>query len=295
MNSLEIPGIARLAPGQGGLPRYEITTPGGEAHIYLYGAHVTHFAPTGQKELIFLSKESHFEPGKAIRGGVPVIFPWFGLRENAPQHGFVRTQNWTPELLTQLPDGSVTLTLRLDSNAETLAIWGEPHTWTLRHRITVGATLTLELEIENRGTAPFRCEEALHTYFQIGDVRQTQVSGLEGAEYYDKIDSMRRKRQGSDPIRFGADETTQFYTNNTQTCVIIDPVEQRRIFVAKTNSASTMVWTPMSVTAQKIPDMGDNEWPNMVCVETGNVIDDTLTLAPGQRHSTRTILRCEKL
>ena len=294
MNALEIPGIARITPGQGGLPRYGITTPGGEAHVYLYGAHVTHFAPAGQEKLLFLSKESFFEQGKPIRGGIPVIFPWFGPREGSPQHGFARTRAWTPESLTQQPDGSVTLTLRLESDAETQALWGEPHLWTLRHRITVGAALTLELEIENRGSAPFRCEEALHTYIQVGDVRQAQVHGLEGAEYYDKCDALKRKRQDNSPISFAA-ETDRSYINTAQTCLITDPTWQRRIVVEKNHSDSTVVWNPWIGKAQLMSDFGNDEWPHMVCVETGNIADNTLEIAPGQRHLTRTVLRCEKL
>lgn len=294
MNTLEIPGVARLLPGQGGLPRYEITTPGGEAHIYLHGAHVTHFAPTGQKAVLFLSQESRFEPDQPIRGGVPVIFPWFGARDGSPQHGFARTRSWTPESVIEQPDGSVTLTLRLENDATMQALWGEPHQWTLRHRITVGATLTMELEIENRGAAPFRCEEALHTYFQVADVLQTQVSGLEGAEYYDKCDAQRRKTQGNQAISFTG-ETDRSYVNTAKNCVITDLAGQRRIIVEKTGSDSTVVWNPWIEKAQKMADFGDREWPFMVCVETGNLADNTLEIGPGQRHLTRTVLRCEKL
>jgi len=294
MKPLEIPGMARLVTGLGGLPRYEITTPGGQAHIYLHGAHVTHFAPIGQKEVLFMSKKSHFAPGQPIRGGIPVIFPWFGPREGSPQHGFARTRSWTPEAIGQQPDGSVTLTLRLESDAETQAIWGQPHQWVLHYRITVGAKLTLELEIENRGSAPFRCEEALHTYFQVSDVRQIEVRGLEGASYYDKCAAMQRKVQDQEPTRFN-EETDRSYVNTAQNCGISDSGWQRRIVIEKTDSDSTVVWNPWIEKATKMSDYGDTEWPLMVCVETGNLADNTLRIGPGQRHITRTVLSCEKL
>ena len=101
-------------------------------------------------------------------GGLPVIFPWFGPRQGhseAPVHGFVRTRSRTAESIRQHPGGKVVITLRLEPDAETRALWGEPHDWVFRHRITVGAALTMELEIENRGAPPSRCEEALHTYW----------------------------------------------------------------------------------------------------------------------------------
>jgi len=295
--SLEIPGIARLATGPGGLPRYEITTPLAEAHIYLHGAHVTHFAPAGQRPVLFMSAQSWFQAGKPIRGGVPVIFPWFGPRQGhteAPAHGFARTRSWTPESIRQQPDGSVVVTLRLEPDAETRALWGEPHEWVLRHRITVGAALTMELEIENRGAASFRCEEALHTYFSVSDVAAIQIHGLENAEYYDKADGMRRKRQENEPIRFAA-ETDRTYIHTASQCAIDDPGLHRRIVIEKTHSDSTIVWNPWIAKAQAMPDFGDSEWPAMVCVESGNVADNALEIAPGVRRVTQTVLRCEAL
>ncbi|MDD5349739.1 MAG: D-hexose-6-phosphate mutarotase [Chthoniobacteraceae bacterium] len=293
--SLELPGVARLMTGPGGLPRYEITTPLAQAQIFLHGAHVARFTPAGQAPLLFLSEKSWFDPAKPIRGGVPVIFPWFGPRQghpDAPAHGFARLRSWTPESLVQEPDGAVVLTLRLEPDDASRALWGEPADWVLRHRITVAATLTMELEIENRGNAPLRCEEALHTYFHVGDVRQIAVHGLEGAEYYDKADGMRRKRQDGEPIRFTA-ETDRTYIDTAGACVIDDPALRRRILVEKENSSSTIVWNPWIAKARSMPDFGDDEWPGMVCVETGNVADNALEIAPGARHLTRTVLRTE--
>jgi len=295
--SLEIPGIARLSTGPGGLPRYEITTPLAQAHVYLHGAHVSHFAPAGQPPVLFMSAQSWFQGGKPIRGGVPVIFPWFGPRQGHPEspaHGFARTRAWTAESIHQQPDGNVGLVLRLESDVETRALWGEPHDWVLRHRITVGTTLTMELEIENRGAAPFQCEEALHTYFSVSEAGSITVRGLENAEYYDKADGMRRKRQDNEPIRFTA-ETDRTYVNTAGACAIDDPGLRRRIFIEKAHSDSTVVWNPWIAKAQSMADFGDAEWPGMVCVETGNVADNTLEIAPGAKHVTRTLVRCEAL
>lgn len=295
--SLEIPGIARLTTGPGGLPRYEITTPLAEAHIYLHGAQVAHFAPAGQQPVLFMSAQSWFKGGKAMRGGVPIIFPWFGPRPShpdAPAHGFARTRSWTAESIRQQPDGSVEVALCLEPDAQTRAIWGEPHDWFLRYRITVGAALTLQLEIENRGEQPFQCEEALHTYFKVSDVGAITVCGLEGAEYLDKADGMARKVQGNEPIRF-TQETVRIYVNTGAACAIEDPGLHRRIVVEKTGSESTIVWNPWIEQAQAFADFGDDEWRGMVCVETGNVAENSLEIAPGQKRVTQTVLRCEAL
>lgn len=294
---LEIPGIARIVTGAGDLPRYEITTPLAEAHVYLHGAHVTHFAPAGQTPVLFMSAKSNFRPGSPIRGGVPVIFPWFGPRQgraDSPAHGFARTRAWATESIFQKPSGEVVLTLRLEQDEDSQALWGEPNDWVLRHRITIGATLCMELEIENRGLKPFRCEEALHTYFHVSDVQNIQVRGLEGADYYDKADGMTRKKQNNEPIRFNQ-ETDRTYIHTTADCEIEDPGLQRRILVKKTDSQSTIVWNPWIAKAHAMADYGDDEWPGMVCVETGNVADDMLEISAGERHVTKTVLCVEVL
>lgn len=288
---LEIPGIARLATGLGGFPRYEISTPLAEAHVYLHGAHVTHFAPAGQDPVLFMSNQSTFLPGKPIRGGVPVIFPWFGPRK-APSHGFARTRDWTPESLIQQPGGQVVLTLRLEPDDETRALWDEP--WVLRHRITIGSSLTMELEIENRGTAPFQCEEALHTYFRVSDIRRVLLHGLAGVEYIDQRVGKLGKHRDDQPIAFTG-ETDREYLHTPATCMIEDPGLSRRIVVEKTGSLSTVVWNPWIDKARAMADFGDNEWPRMLCVESGNIADNALEIAPGARHVTRTVVRTELL
>jgi len=294
-SSLEIPGIARLVTGGGGLPRFEIATPLAEAHVYLHGAQVAHFAPAGQPPVLFMSAQSWFQPGKPIRGGVPVIFPWFGSRQgdaSAPAHGFARTRAWAAESILQRADGVVVVTLRLEPDDAMRTMWNASHNWVLRHRIAIGSELSMELEIENRGTEPIQCEEALHTYFNVSDVRGVMVWGLENTEYYDKADGMRRKRQDGEPIRFTA-ETDRTYVNTEATCIIEDPGLHRRIMVEKRHSHSTIVWNPWIAKARAMADFGDDEWPRMVCVETGNVADNRLEIAPSARHVTETVVHCE--
>ncbi len=295
--AFDIPGKARLLADSGALPRFEIATPLAEARIYLHGAHVAHFAPAGETALIFMSAKSHFLPGKAIRGGVPVIFPWFGphpTNKTFPQHGFARARSWTPESVSELPGGEIAVVLRLEPDDDSCALWPEGGDWVLRHKITVGTALAMELEIENRGLAPIRCEEALHSYFSVSDVRNIEVRGLEGAEYIDKTDALRRKRQGMEPIRFTS-ETDRTYVNTASVCIIDDPGLRRRIVIERTGSQSAIVWNPWIEKAHGMVDFGDGEWPQMVCVETGNAADNTLEIAVGAAHVTKTTVRAEKI
>jgi len=225
-----------------------------------------------------------------------VIFPWFGGRAadpKSPAHGFARTQTWTPESVVETAEGAIVITLRLEpTDASRAVAWAED--WVLRLRVTIAKTLTMEVEIENRGTAAIQCEDALHSYFTVEDVRATEVYGLEGAEYLDKTDEMRRKRQGDGPVVFQG-EVDRTYVNTTSNCVIAGSGAGRRIVIEKTNSRSAVTWNPGSERVKTFADLGDEEWPEFVCVETGNIADNTLEIAPGTTHITKTVLRTEPL
>lgn len=290
LRRLEIPGVTFFENGSGDLLRLTVHSPLAEAHIYLHGAHVSHFQPRGSEPVLFMSRQSLFVPDKPIRGGVPVIFPWFGPRAgypNSPAHGFARLSEWQVESLTIHGDEVVTAVLQLQSSAQTRALW--PHDFTLRHRIAIGRTLTMTLEVENTGPEPFTFENALHTYFAVGDVRETTTAGLENAEYLDKTDGLQRKNQGSEPIRI-TQETDRLYENTRKTCVLDDPSARRQITVAKSGSNTTVVWNPWIGKAAAMTDFGHNEWPRMLCIETANAGANAITLAPGKTHAMRAVV-----
>ena len=176
-----IPGVAQIASGNGGLPKIQIQTAAGTAEIYLHGAQVTSWKPAGADEVLFVSEKSHWEDGRAIRGGIPVCFPWFRGKADdakAPAHGFVRTKEWNLESITETSGESVCVYLSSESDEATRRWW--PFDFRLEYRITVGARLKLELRTKNTGQSALRFEEALHTYFNVGDVEQVKVRGLDG-------------------------------------------------------------------------------------------------------------------
>lgn len=216
-----IPGALRFESGQGNLTRAVITTPEAEAHVYLHGAHVTHYQPMGQAPVLFMSGESLFTPDKPIRGGIPIIFPWFGPRAgdpNAPAHGFARTLEWS--VLETKPIGSaVGLTLALQSSEATRRWF--PHDFELRYVITLGAALNLSFEVHNRLASDFTFEEALHTYLSVSDVRAARVDGLDGRTFIDKTASGARAQQ-SGPIRIER-ETDRVYLDTLDEVTIDDP------------------------------------------------------------------------
>jgi glucose-6-phosphate 1-epimerase len=285
-----IPGVAQITVGNNGLLRVSIATPASTGEIYLHGAHLTSWRPAGGEELIFLSQRSQFEPGKAIRGGIPVCFPWFRNKADdpkAPSHGFVRTKDWQLDSIEMRGDG-VMVSLTTSSDEGTKAWW--PHDFHLLHRLTLGTALTQELIVSNTGATPLRFEEALHTYYRVGGAEAVRISGLDGVAYLDNTDGNREKRQVGD-IVFTA-QTDSAYMDTTHSVEIADPVLHRRIRLTKQNSRTTVVWNPWSTGAQSLADLGD-EWRAMACVEASNMRAYGVDLAPGQQHTMKTVIQVE--
>ncbi|HYO08194.1 MAG TPA: D-hexose-6-phosphate mutarotase [Tepidisphaeraceae bacterium] len=297
-NQFGIPGVARVEGGAGGLPRVAVTAPGGaEAHVYLHGAHVSHYRPAaGAPPVLYQSPRSAYADSKAIRAGVPVIFPWFGPRhgtDTAAMHGFVRTRAWELQAISRQGD-DVRVSFALSSTPEMLAAANFPHAFALRLNVTVAATLAIEMEVENRSAQELPFENALHTYFHVGDVRQISVSGLADTDFLDKNRGMSRFTDREDPLRF-AGPTDRVYLDTPATCTIVDPVLGRRIVLAKDGSRTTVVWNPWSDKITSMADLPAEDWPKFVCVETCNARDNALRLPPGGRHAMRLSIHAEAL
>jgi len=271
-----LPPTVSLEPGGGGLPRLTIVNRHARAEVYLHGAHVTAWRPEGQAPVLWMSAETQWDAAKPIRGGVPICFPWFGPHptdKSAPSHGFARLADWT--LIEARDDEAGVTHLAFELTQPGCAAI---------YRVAVGSTLTLALEVRNPGRDAFTFEEALHTYFAVHDVRGITIQGLAGTDYLDKVGGTTPRNQGAEPIRFTA-ETDRVYLNTQATCTIEDPGLSRRIVVRKTGSNATVVWNPWIAKAKAMPDYGDDEWPEMVCVETGNVDAHAVRLPPGATHT----------
>jgi glucose-6-phosphate 1-epimerase len=281
-----ITGVAQITAGNGGLPRICVSTPAATAEIYLHGAQLTSWQPRGADEVIFLSEQSLWKDGHAIRGGIPICFPWFRNKADdpkAPSHGFVRTKAWQLDSVESKGD-SATVSLSTTSDEATRAWW--PHDFHLLHRLTIGAELTQELVVSNTGTAPLRFEEALHTYYRVAAAESLRITGLDGADYLDNTDANREKRQEGDIVFTG--QTDRAYLDTTHAVEISDPGMRRRIRLAKEDSRTTVVWNPWKEGAHSLADLGDDEWRTMACVEASNIRSFAVDLAPGKQHSMKT-------
>jgi glucose-6-phosphate 1-epimerase len=281
----DIPGIAQLVEGNGGLPKVRITSPEVVGEMYLHGAHVTSWKPAGGEEMLFLSSQSRWEHGHAIRGGVPVCFPWFGdyaEHPKAPAHGFVRTTAWQLESIAET-GGAVTVSMFTESNEDTKRWW--PADFRLVHRATFGRELSLELVATNKGRTSLRFEEALHAYHRVGNVEKVRVRGLDTIHYLDKTDAKRKKTQRGELVIVS--ETDRVYLNTRDTIELEDPVLRRRTRITKENSLTTVVWNPWVQKAHSLSDFADDEWVQMICIETSNVSDCAVDLPPGRQHTMR--------
>jgi len=223
--------------GQGELPMLEVSTPWSTAEIYLHGAHVTGFCKNDSHPLLFMSQCSRFNEGQPIRGGVPVIFPWFGMREGLGQHGFARVKTWELKEFAPAPDGSVSLRFRLPDCPEASAF--QP--FNVDYIVTVSESLKLELAVTNNSkTEEFVFENCLHTYFEIGDIKAASISGLKGCRYLDKVANFAEKTETDDAIHISS-EMDRIYLNTPGAVEISDSLLRRKIRVEKQASLSTVI------------------------------------------------------
>jgi D-hexose-6-phosphate mutarotase len=260
----------------------------------LHGGHVLSFFPRGHEPVLWVSKQSRFETGKAIRGGIPVCWPWFADHPTGgdiPAHGFVRTALWTVTESEALKDGRTRLGLVISDNNDTRTLW--PYLFRLEIDVTVGTMLKVELIATNTGKEAFTCGGALHSYFHVSSISNVVIKGLEGCSYIDKVDESRRGVQEGSVTIDG--ETDRIYLEIDGDCLIEDNGLQRRIGIAKSGSRTTVVWNPWVDKARAMKDFGDQEYHSMVCVETANAAEDLITVAPGEAHRLQSIISVESL
>ena len=290
----------RLGPG--GLGFIDVANAAATASVCVQGAQLVEWQPRGAGHpVIFLSAAVQHVPGRSLRGGIPICWPWFGPHPtdaSKPGHGFVRTVSWTARPPQPLPDGDTLLVLSLADSDATRALW--PGRFRLECRFTIGAELAVELLTTNTGSEPFVITEALHTYLLVGDVAAVAVTGLDGTGYTDKVDGGARRRQ-TGAVTF-AGEVDRVYTGTTADCAVVDPLLGRRILIRKEGSRSTVVWNPGPVRAAQLADLGGADdprgrggWRQLVCVETANALDDQVSVPPGATHRLAVRYRVEPL
>ncbi len=270
---------------------WRVRTDSAELQVAQQGAQVLGYQRDGEPPLIWLSDQAAYQKGKAVRGGVPVCWPWFGdLRRNpapvqamheggpiAPAHGLVRELDW--ELLNIDTDGAaVHLAFALDSRNPPHADW--PHAARLRLDIRLDDALQLSLTSHNIGDTPLAISQALHSYFAVGDIREVEVEGLDGCRYIETLDDwQQRQQQGT--ITFSG-ETDRIYLGTPPRMSILDRAWKRRIQLDVEGSSSAVVWNPWIDKARRLSQFAEDAWTGMLCIETARVMDDVLNLGAGE-------------
>ncbi len=268
--------------GAGGLDYVHVQAAAGSARLCLQGAQLLEYRSVSSAEsLLWVSESASPLRGQALRGGIPICWPWFGPhpeRADAPAHGYARIRPWALEQARRVGD-AVALKLRLLGPHDASEAAGDAE---LELDVEVGESLRLRLRTRNRGNQVLRMTQALHAYLRVGDVRRLRLSGLDGATCVDKLDGMRNSVQRGDLSFDGPID--RMFVGTESVCVVDDPILRRRIRVSKEGSHSTVVWNPWREGAASIPDMREASWDRMLCVEAGNVERDLVTLQPGSEH-----------
>jgi len=274
----------QFVEGPNGMPIVNINNHHAKASIALQGAHVLGYQAVDQEPLIWMSEDATYAPGKSLRGGVPICWPWFGPHatdSNKPGHGHARTVSWLPTASNLLASGAHELTFTLADKAQTEAVSG--FALDVKLTITVGATLKFSMTSTNLGSTEYTLGEALHTYFLVGDVSKVKVEGLDGCAYLDKVDGMSRKTQQG-PVTI-ASEVDRIYFSDNKQCRIVDETMQRVIHIYSKGSAATVVWNPWLESANKMGDLGKDGYLKMLCVENAIAANAVVKLAGGASHT----------
>lgn len=287
---MTLPPCMYLEEAAPGYPILVIQHPTATARVALHGAHVMHWAPTGHAPVLYMSPQSIYAEGKALRGGIPICWPWFSAHPTdaaLPMHGLARLRFWQLDA-AQADDHRATLQLSLRSSAATRAHW--PHDFHCQLHLSIGTELEVALTTENTGPAPLPLTEALHTYLTVGDISRVRLTGLHGSPYLDTVGTPAQRLQEGD-VTFDREVDRRY--QSTSAIHLHDPAQHRTLTVHKDASATTVVWNPWIEKSARLPDLPDDAWQHFLCIEAANASPpepQPLQIAPGARHTLRTRL-----
>ena len=282
LRQYEIAGELGFIEIEHGFIYAEINNAKAHATVSTYSGQVLSYRPKDQQyDLLFVSDKAYYEDGKAIKGGIPVCWPWFGAdpeNQGRPAHGFVRNRQWQVTGSESLADGSTKIVMSITDNDTTRALW--PYSFRLDIEITVGDSLKVELVTHNRGNDSITISQALHTYFRVGNIGNVSVLGLDGIRYIDKTNDSARMTQ-SGPLTI-SNEVDRIYTDVTGDLTIDDRSLGRKIVIASSGSSTAVVWNPWVEIAASMADLDNDDYQRMLCVETANAGPETVEIAPGK-------------
>ncbi len=272
-----------------GFPIIEVNAGRSMAQIALQGAQVLSWMPTDHPDVLYLSKKSMMEPGVAVRGGIPICWPWFNAHPDdpsKPNHGFARNQFWELES-AEFEYNIATLVFKLFPTDETKALW--PHDFELTATIKVSDKLKVRLNTKNTGEEPFQITSALHSYLSVGDIERIQLEGVKGSHYIDQLlppDSEEIYQEKNVVVN---QEIDRIYSSMSS-LLLRDLDRVRAVFVDKVGSRSTVVWNPWIEKSKTLKDLPNNDYKEFVCIEACNAGRDRPTVRPNSSHTLETTI-----
>lgn len=279
-----LPDCIQLASNTAGKKFIDIAHPQVTARIALEGAHLLQCTPAGQAPLLWVSPDDPQLPGKSLRGGIPLCWPWFGGDRPQAAHGIARRAPWQLSAAEQDAQG---VYLRFDLPAECIAetLPGEP--WQVYVEYRLGADINVQLTTTNLGEQPMTLSQALHTYLPVTTIQQARISGLDGATYIDALDDWTHKTQVGE-IEF-VGELDRIYYGHSGPLHLHDGAHP--IVVERQGSESVVVWNPWQAKSLRLSEFPADGYLGMLCIEAANAGPDTRLLQPGQSHTLGTRIR----
>jgi len=263
------------------------------ALISIYAGQVLSFRPANEAEdFMFISESAYFTEGKAIKGGIPICWPWFGaapeMKNGAdnkkPDHGFVRNSYWSVATAKVLANGDTKIILEFEDTEKTREIW--PYSFYLALEIMISDSLTIELLTRNTGKQAFTITEALHTYFNVGDATRVEVLGLEHTEYLDKkADFVKVCQVGAITL---TEETDHIHTDIKHGLVLNDPAFKRKIKISSSGNKNVVVWNPWAKGSAEMKDLDKDDYKHFICLEIANAASDIVEILPNSEYKIAT-------
>lgn len=262
-----------------GFKYVEIVNDAACSEIALQGAHIFHYARKGEEPLLWLSDESRCEYGIAIRGGVPICWPVFGMSNpKLPQHGFARTCLWEFIDAKEIDSSTSQVIFLLRDSEQSRRIWNNK--FDLELKVIISDQLIIELKTLNTDKKSFQITQALHTYFHISDIDAICVEGLENKPYLDALTGVISRQEGS--VIFDK-EIDRVYQEVDKKIVLRD--KDRNIEIENEGSSSSVLWNPWIEKTKHMSAMSDAAYKEFVCIESANAYADFKVLQPEQSHT----------
>ena len=260
---------------ENGFEYVEVKNSMASAKIALQGAHIFSFKRSDE-ELLWLSSESAFESGMAIRGGIPLCWPRFGNLDKAlPQHGFARTFLFELMKVTEESDTLTAVHMQLKSSQESRKIWN--FDFVLDIFFHISDTLEIEMKTSNKDTKEFLLTQAFHTYFGVSDIGDVVISGLDGNKYLDSLTGQEELQKGDITIDR---EVDRIYKESAELIEIAD--KKRVVKIEAKNSNSVIVWNPWVEKCARMSGMQKEAYKKFVCIESANALDDFKVVQPNE-------------